>query len=90
VFCFALKGGAIATAYTSLFPNTVEKLVLAAPAGLMRALPSVSIAVHLIQTPVIGDLVFYLFASPVIAKASQTVFKSVDQPVVRQVIRACQ
>lgn len=49
-------GGAIATLYTDIYPLTVDRLVLVAPAGLMKSLPLLA---QIARMPFLGELLMH-------------------------------
>lgn len=70
-------GGSIVAAYAKRYPSRIEKLFLFAPAGMPFSPP---IYMKLSKTPIIGDLVFKLLATPIMVKGiSNELFFSVNE-----------
>ena len=63
---------AIATAFAAQYPEKILSLSLITPAGLLNNLPIIA---HVLQTPVIGPVIWYIFGRKVLERISESNFK---------------
>ena len=71
----------IATAFATQYPEKILSLSLIAPAGLLKKLPVIA---YVLQTPIIGPVIWYAFGRKVLERISESSFhRHSSQAVVR-------
>eukprot|EP00732_Lithocolla_globosa_P000689 Lithocolla_globosa_v1_NODE_256_length_4785_cov_62.877137.p1 type:complete len:333 gc:universal NODE_256_length_4785_cov_62.877137:2091-3089(+) len=85
LFGFSLGGG-ISVAYASMFPESLTKLVLCAPAGLNPKLPFLG---RLLQLPFVGEAIMSTFGPSIMKSNSIKNFASPPSQHAQQMIAIC-
>jgi len=76
ILCGMSMGGAIVAKFANLYPNRIHKLVMLSPAGCTPT--TLPLAVRLLKTPLIGDLLINIFASKIVNVMEQSVGKEMN------------